>query len=75
MRQKENSLVKEVLYQKSLVTLVNENVKKISIVLAIFSILFFVISSALINNSIRMAFYSRRFLINTMQLVGATSNL
>jgi len=68
-----SELVKEVRYQKSLVNLVNDNVKKISFVLLIFSLLFLVISIALINNSIRLAFYSKRFLINTMQLVGATS--
>jgi cell division transport system permease protein len=71
---KRNELVKEVYYQKSLVNLVNDNVKKISLVLLIFSILFLIISVALINNSIRLAFYSKRFIINTMQLVGATSS-
>ena len=70
---KRNELVKEVYYQKSLVNLVNDNVKKISLVLLTFSILFLIISIALINNSIRLVFYSKRFLINTMQLVGATS--
>lgn len=71
---KRNELVKEVYYQKSLVNLVNDNVKKISLVLFIFSLLFLIISVALINNSIRLAFYSKRFIINTMQLVGATSS-
>ena len=71
---KRNELVKEVYYQKSLVNLVNDNVKKISLVLLIFSLLFLIISVALINNSIRLAFYSKRFIINTMQLVGATSS-
>lgn len=71
---KKNEIVKEVYYQKSLVNLVNDNVKKISFVLLIFSILFLAISIALINNSIRLAFYSKRFLINTMQLVGATAS-
>jgi len=68
-----NQMVKEIYYQKSQVDLVNENVKNISLVLSVFSILFLVISVALINNSIRLAFYSKRFIINTMQLVGATS--
>jgi cell division transport system permease protein len=71
---KRNDLVKEVYYQKSLVNLVNDNVKKISFVLLIFSLLSLIISIALINNSIRLAFYSKRFIINTMQLVGATSS-
>ncbi len=69
---KKNPLVKEIYYQKSLVNLVNENVQKITAVLLVFSILFFSISFALINNTIRLSFYSKRFLINTMQLVGAT---
>lgn len=71
---KRNSLVKQVLYQKSLIVPLNDNVKKISMALLVFSILFLIISIALINNSIRLAFYSKRFLINTMQLVGATSS-
>ncbi len=68
-----NKLVKEIYYQKSQVDLVNDNVKNISLVLLIFSLLFIVIAVALINNTIRLAFYSKRFIINTMQLVGATS--
>jgi len=69
---KQNPLVKEIYYQKTLVNLVNENVKKISLILFVFSLLFFSISFALINNTIRLSFYSKRFIINTMQLVGAT---
>lgn len=69
---KKNPLVKEIYYQKSLINLVNENVKKISVVLFFFTILFLIISVALINNTIRLAFYSKRFIINTMQLVGAS---
>jgi cell division transport system permease protein len=69
---KKNALVKEVIYQKSLINKVNDNVKKISAVLFLFSLLFLFISIALINNTIRLSFYSRRFIINTMQLVGAT---
>jgi cell division transport system permease protein len=72
-RLKQNPLVKEIYYQKSLVDLVNENVKKISLILFLFSLLFFSISFALINNTIRLSFYSKRFIINTMQLVGATA--
>ena len=71
-RLKQNPLVKEIHYQKSLVDLVNDNVKKISLTLFLFNLLFFSISFALINNTIRLSFYSKRFLINTMQLVGAT---
>jgi cell division transport system permease protein len=59
-------------YQRSLVTLVNENVKKISIVLLAFSMLLLIIATTLINNTIRLSVYSKRFLIRSMQLVGAT---
>lgn len=64
--------VKEVQYQKSLINLVNENVRRISLVLFGFSVLLMVIAFALINNTIRLSVYSRRFLIRTMLLVGAT---
>ena len=64
--------VKEVFYQKSLVHLVNENVRKISIVILLFSSLLLFISIALINNTIRLSIYAKRFIINAMQLVGAT---
>jgi len=66
--------VKEVFYQKSLLSLINENVRKISIVILVFSGLLFIISAGLINNTVRLSVYSKRFLINTMQLVGATRN-
>lgn len=65
--------VKEVFYQKNLLHLINENVKKISITLLLFSILLFIISFTLINNTIRLVVYSKRFIINTMRLVGATN--
>ena len=64
--------VKEVFYQKSLVNLVNENVRKISLFILSFSLLLLLIAVALINNTIRLSVYSRRFLIKTMLLVGAT---
>lgn len=64
--------VKEVQYQKSLINLVNENVRRITLVLFGFSLLLMVIAFALINNTIRLSVYSRRFLIRTMLLVGAT---
>jgi cell division transport system permease protein len=64
--------VKEVLYQESLVQAINENVRKISLVILGFSGILFLIALALINNTIRLSVYSRRFIINTMQLVGAT---
>ncbi len=64
--------VKEVYYQKNLVHLVHKNVNRISLVLSIFAILLLTIAIALINNTIRLSVYSKRFLIRTMQLVGAT---
>jgi cell division transport system permease protein len=65
--------VQEVYYQQSLVHLVNENIRKISIFLVGFSLLFFFICVSVINNTIRLSVYAKRFLINTMQLVGATN--
>lgn len=64
--------VKEVFYQESLVHLVNDNVEKISLIILIFSSFLFFISIALFNNTIRLLVYSKRFIIKTMQLVGAT---
>ncbi len=64
--------VKEVLYQKSLVNLVNENVQKISAIILLFGLLLFFIAVVLMNNTIRLSVYSKRFIINTMKLVGAT---
>lgn len=64
--------IQEIYYQKSLVHLVNENVRKISLILLAFSGLLFLISVTLINNTIRLSIYSHRMLIKTMQLVGAT---
>lgn len=62
----------DIFYQKSLVHLVNENVRKFSFFLLVLSILLLVIAYALINNTIRLSIYARRFTINTMKLVGAT---
>lgn len=64
--------VKEVFYQKSLVNLINENVQKISAIILLFSGLMLFVAIVLINNTIRLSVYSKRFLINTMKLVGAT---
>ncbi len=65
-------IVQEIAYQQNLVHLINENVRKISLVLFAFSAALFIISFALLNNTIRLMIYSKRFLINTMKLVGAT---
>jgi cell division transport system permease protein len=68
----EYPFVKEVYYQESLLFLINENVRKISLFLLVISSLLFLIALTIINNTIRLAIYSKRFLIRTMQLVGAT---
>ena len=69
-----NANVKEVAYSPDLIAKVNENMKKISMVLLGFSILLLLIAVALINNTIRLAMYSKRFIIRSMQLVGANRN-
>lgn len=66
-----SNVVEEVIYQKSLVHLVNENIRRISLVLLAFSFLLLLIAIALINNTIRLSVYSKRFIIRSMQLVGA----
>jgi cell division transport system permease protein len=67
-----NPLVKEVKYQQSLVDQMNQNLTSISLIILAFAAIFVVVSVALINNTIRLAIYSQRFLIKSMQLVGAT---
>ena len=65
-------LVAEVNYQASLVDALNANLSKISLILAFFIGLMLFISYVLINNTVRLNVYARRFTIHTMQLVGAT---
>lgn len=65
-------LVDEVVYQSSLVDALNANLSKISAVLGIFIALLLFISFVLINNTVRLNVYARRFTIHTMKLVGAT---
>ncbi len=67
-----SALVEEVSYQKSLVDTLNSNLSRISVVLAIFIALLLFISFVLINNTVRLNVYARRFTIHTMRLVGAT---
>mgnify|MGYP000028972360 FL=1 len=66
-----NELVQEVSYQKSLVHMINENVRRISLILLIAGAALMLISFTLIRNTIHLSVYSQRFLIKTMQLVGA----
>ena len=64
--------VNEVVYDKPLIQMMNENIERIGFFLIAGSILLSLVAIALINSSIRLSIYSRRFLIKTMQLVGAT---
>lgn len=66
--------VKEVFYQKSLIDLINTNLNRVSLVLLGFSAIMLFIAIVLINNTIRLAIYAKRFLIRSMQLVGATES-
>jgi cell division transport system permease protein len=64
--------IKQVVYQKDMVSVINENVRKISVIMLGLASILLVVSIALINNTIRLSLYSNRFSINTMRLVGAT---
>ena len=66
--------VDEIVYDKPLVSLLDENIQKISFVLLLSTAIFIVIALLLINSSIRLSIYSKRFIIKTMQLVGATKS-
>ena len=68
----EEPLVEEVSYQKGLVDALNANFTRISAVLAVFIVLLLFISYVLINNTVRLNVFARRFTIHTMKLVGAT---
>lgn len=69
-----SGIVDEVVYQQSLVEKLNTNLKKISVVLGVFIALLLFISFVLINNTVRLNVFSRRFTIHTMKLVGATKS-
>lgn len=66
--------VNEVVFDQPLVTLLDENILRISYVLGITTLFFIAIALLLINSSIRLSIYSKRFIIKTMQLVGATKS-
>lgn len=68
----EKGFVEEVRYDKDLVTLMNSRVKKISFWVLLLSAIFTLIAVLLINSSIRLSVYAKRFTIKTMQMVGAT---
>ena len=67
-----NTDVKEIYYQKSLVGVINQNVRRIGIGLMAASLILLIIAITLIRNTIRLSIYSKRFLVRSMQLVGAT---
>ena len=69
---RKNPMVADVVYDKQLITLVNDNVKRISMWVLIISGIFAFISILLINSSLRLSIYANRFIIKTMQMVGAT---
>lgn len=71
---KTNKYVDEIVYDKNLITLINENIKKVSFWLVPSIIIFLLITFLIINSSIRLSIYSNRQLIKTMQLVGATKS-
>lgn len=69
---RKNTNIQDIMYQKELIDAVNDNIRNISIVLLCLALVLTFISFALINNTIRLAIYSKRFLIHTMKLVGAS---
>lgn len=66
--------IEEIRYDNDLVELMNDNVKKITFWVLVISAIFTLIAVLLINSSIRLAVYSKRFIIKTMQMVGATKS-
>ncbi len=69
-----NEIVKEVKYQKDLIDAINQNMNKLNLILICFCALLLIVSITLINNTIRLTVYSKRFIIRTMKLVGATNS-
>ena len=70
----QNTDIKEIYYHKSLVGLINQNVRRIGLALMVASFILLVIAITLIRNTIRLSIYSKRFLVRSMQLVGATGS-
>lgn len=71
---RKNKMVADIVYDKQLVNLVNDNIKKVSMWILIISVFLTVIAVLLINSSLRLSIYSHRFIIKTMQMVGATKS-
>jgi cell division transport system permease protein len=72
MQLRKNPMIADIVYDKQLVNLVNDNIKKVSMWILIISGFLTVIAVLLINSSLRLSIYSHRFIIKTMQMVGAT---
>lgn len=68
----QKSIVKEIIYQKSLTNTINSNINKIKIILFAISLILLIIAITLISHTIRLSIYSKRFIVRSMQLVGAT---
>lgn len=71
---KENKFISDIVYDKHLVDLVNDNVKKITFWILVITGFLALIAVLLINSSMRLSIYSNRFIIKTMQMVGATKS-
>lgn len=71
---RKNDMVSDIVYDKQLVNLVNDNIKKVSMWILIVSGFLTVIAVLLINSSLRLSIHSNRFIIKTMQMVGATKS-
>ena len=71
---RKNKMVADIVYDKQLVNLVNDNIKKVSMWILIISAFLTIIAVLLINSSLRLSIYSHRFIIKTMQMVGATKS-
>ena len=69
-----NEMVADIVYDKQLVSLVNDNIKKVSMWILILSGILALVAVLLINSSMRLSIYSNRFIIKTMQMVGATKS-
>lgn len=71
---KQQNNVRDLLYQQEAIDLINDNLSKVTMILLILAAVLMFISFTLIRNTIRLSVYSRRFIINTMKLVGANGN-
>lgn len=73
-RLRKNAMISDIVYDKQLVNLVNDNINKVSMWILIVSGFLTVVAFILINSSLRLSIYSNRFIIKTMQMVGATKS-